>query len=148
YFPSSVIKGMLAAIGIILILKEIPHFLGFDDDAFGEMSFTGTDGRNTFEEILYATTHMHKGAFAIGLISLALMLFWDSIKVKFPIALKIIPGALIAVVVGIFLNESVFVSNPELFISGNHLVSLPIAQNIEGFKAMFKTPDFSFLASP
>ena len=93
YFPVSVIKGMLAAIGIILILKQIPHFLGMDMDAFGEMSFHGTDGRNTFEELIYGFTHIHQGAFIIGIIALVTMLGWDNYVKKWIPSLGLIPGA-------------------------------------------------------
>ncbi|MDB4778527.1 SulP family inorganic anion transporter, partial [Verrucomicrobia bacterium] len=77
FFPSSVIKGLLAAIGIILILKQIPHLFGHDSDWFGDMTFHQQDGKNTFTEIIATTFHIHPGAAAVGLISLALLIMWD-----------------------------------------------------------------------
>lgn len=49
YIPSNVIKGLLASIGILLILKQIPHAVGFDKDQEGDFSFYQPDGENTFQ---------------------------------------------------------------------------------------------------
>ena len=147
FFPVSVIRGMLAAIGIILILKQIPHFLGIDSDAFGEMSFLGTDGRNTFEELAYATTHMEYGALIIGLISLFVMLGWDlflRVRIK---ALSFIPGALLAVLAGVILNQYYKGVTPAIFLEASHLVQIPkFGFNAESSDLM-NFPSFGALSS-
>ena len=79
YFPSSVIKGLLSAIGLILILKQIPHLLGHDADPVGEMSFVQPDAENTFSELWLTASHLHPGAALIGMASLLLLVAWDRI---------------------------------------------------------------------
>ncbi|AKD03859.1 SulP family inorganic anion transporter [Pontibacter korlensis] len=144
YFPSSVIKGMLAAIGLILILKQIPHFLGADDDFFGEMEFFQPDGRNTFSEIGYAFSAIQVGALFIGIISLAVILLWDNPKIKSNKVLALIPGALLAVVLSIVLNEVFIAFVPGLAITSSHLVSIPI---INGFSDLGNELQFLDLGS-
>lgn len=148
YFPVSVIKGMLAGIGLILILKQIPHFLGFDQDAFGEMNFWGTDGRNTFQELLFSLSHIHVGAFLVGVVSLLLMLAWDNyIKIKLG-ALSILPGALLAVIVAVVLNALFPSINPGLVIASEHLVQIPDINFSEGLSGALTLPDFSGIFNP
>lgn len=129
YFPSSVIRGMLSGIGLILIMKEIPHFLGFDEDAFGEMSFMGTDGRNTFEEIAYAFTHIHPGALIVGAVGLAILILWDKKPIQKIKAMKFVPGALVAVVVGVLISIAYKWFAPALTVSKDHLVNVPNFQD-------------------
>ncbi|MFD2513535.1 SulP family inorganic anion transporter [Pontibacter locisalis] len=130
YFPSSVIRGMLAAIGLILILKQIPHFLGADEDFFGEMQFFQPDGRTTFSELTYAFSRIQLGALIIGALSLGTILAWDSPVMKRNKFLKLIPGALVAVVLAIGVNYYFINFMPELAVTTSHLVNLPV---IEGF---------------
>ncbi len=143
YFPSSVIQGMLAAIGLILILKQIPHFLGVDQDFFGDYSFFQRDGLNTFSEIGYAVENIGEGSLIIGVISLGLIILWVQpfmSKVKF---LSAIPSALLVVVVGIGL--SLFFENflPGLAISPRHLVQIPSIQNLSDVQQELSFPDFA-----
>ena len=98
YFPSSVIKGMLAAIGITLILKEIPHILGYDKDFTGDMSFNQKDGHNTFSEIYYALKYHSVGAIIISIISLAIILLFERPFLKKIGWMRFIPSALIIVI--------------------------------------------------
>jgi carbonic anhydrase len=106
YITSSVIKGMLAAIGITLILKEIPHLVGFDKDFFGDESFWQKDGHNTFSEIYYSLQALHPGAIIIGVISIGILILFDTNWLKKNKILSVIPGALIVVIVSILLNGS------------------------------------------
>ena len=74
FFPSIVIKGMLASIGFILILKQLPHLVGLDLDADGEMAFIQPDNENTFSELVNMFSNFHAGALFIGMLSLLLLL--------------------------------------------------------------------------
>jgi MFS superfamily sulfate permease-like transporter len=148
YFPSSVIKGMLAAIGLILIMKQIPHFLGADEDFFGEMAFLQPDGRNTFSEIGYAFSRIQVGALIIGAVSLLIILVWDNPKIKNNRFLKLIPGALVAVVLSIVMNELFINFVPEIAVSASHLVSLPIIDGISGLSNELDFLDFGAIANP
>lgn len=89
---------MLAAIGLILILKQIPHFMEANEDFFGEMNFFQPDGRNTFSEIGYAFSSRKLGALIVGIISLVILISWDNEKLKHYKFFKLVPGALIVVV--------------------------------------------------
>jgi MFS superfamily sulfate permease-like transporter len=145
YFPTNVIKGMLAAIGLILIIKEIPHALGYDSDYFGDMGFVQQDGENTFSALISATQAFSIGAILISILSILILLNWD--KIKHPLT-KVIPGPLVVVVVGIMLNEFVFKTMlPELYMGPEHLVSIPSAVESGGFFNLFTLPDFSFLTN-
>ena len=145
FFPVSVVRGMLAAIGIILILKQLPHFFGIDTDAFGEMSFLGTDGRNTFEELRYASGHIEYGALLIGFISITLMLLWDNLLKKRIKPLSFIPGALLAVLSAVLVNQYFIQTNHAWLVSESHLVQIPRLKQDESFTAFFTYPDFSLI---
>lgn len=122
YFPSNVIKGLLAAIGIILILKQIPHAIGFDADYEGDLDFIQPDGRNTLTEIPYALGHFHWGAVIIAMIGLALLIVWSrSERLK---SLRWLPGPLAVVALGIGLNELFDLLALDLANRGDLLVSL------------------------
>jgi len=148
YFPSSVIKGMLAGIGLILLLKQIPHALGYDFDYEGDFDFKVGDGHNTFTDIILAIKNVHPGAAIIAVISLAIILLWYRPFMKRIKLFKYVPGALVAVVVGIMLNELFKAMVPALALGGNHLVVLPIAGSPEEFISFFTLPDFRQLGNP
>src|SRR5688572_1871754 len=147
FFPSSVIRGMLAAIGLTLILKQIPHFLGFDQAAFGDMEFFQADGETTFSEISKALGHIHLGALIIGVVSLAIILVWNSARLRRYSFFRLVPSALIAVVVSIVLN-AFFADNPLLAIGPEHLVKLPQIQSSAELMKNLTFPDLSQLANP
>ncbi len=147
FFPSSVIHGMLAGIGIIIFLKQIPHAFGYDKDPAGDMNFQQVDGHNTFSELMYMLDYIHVGVLIIASVSLAILLLWNTSffqKMKFT---KLVQGPLVAVVVGIILNK-VFQSIPELAINADHLVNVPVPDSVSGFLSSFSTPDFSALSRP
>lgn len=143
YFPSSVIKGMLAAIGIILILKQIPHAVGYDIDNEGDFDFFQTDGQNTFSEIFNSVNHIHPGAVIIALVSLFILIMWERPFLKKYAFFKIVPGALLVVILGIVMNLLFEKYNPMLFLSGDKLVQLPVANSTSEFASQFSLPDFS-----
>lgn len=146
YFPTNVIEGMLAGIGIIIILKQLPHAFGYDSDFEGDESFLQFDGSNTFSAISGLFNYIQLGSIVITLVSLAILISWD--KVSFLKKLKLVPGALIAVAIGVILNEIFIVSGSTLVITKEHLVSLPIPTSIEDFKGIIVTPNFAEITNP
>ncbi len=148
YFPSSVIKGMLAGIGVIIILKQIPHALGYDPDYEGDMDFFQPDGENTFSSLFSALNHVTMGAVIISLISLAILIFWDAVLTKKHKIFRLIQGPLVVVALGIFLNLLFTNIFPALALRANHLVTLPVPQGFDDFLGQFSFPDFSMIASP
>lgn len=146
YFPGNVIKGMLTGIGIIIILKQIPHALGYDSDAEGDFAFIQADGDNTFSALFSALRFIHPGATLIALIALAIILLFETQTVKKHT--KLIPGGLVAVIVSILLSELVFKHLPSLAIEGAHLVNVPVAASFSEFLGFFTFPDFSQIQNP
>jgi MFS superfamily sulfate permease-like transporter len=147
YFPSSVIKGMLAAIGIILILKQLPHAVGYDKDNEGDFDFFQVDGQNTFSEIFKSLDYIHPGAVIIAIVSLAILIFWDRPFLKKYAFFSAIPSALWVVVVGILINEWYRISGSNYYLSGEELVRLPVANSASDFFGQFTLPDFSALGN-
>lgn len=143
YFPSSVIKGMLAAIGIILILKQIPHALGYDKDNEGDFDFLQSDGENTFSEVFNALNYIHPGAVIIAVISLFILIMWDRPFLKKYTFFKVVPGALLVVILGILINEWFRKTGSDLYLEGDKLVRLPVANSASEFVNQFTLPDFS-----
>ena len=143
YFPSSVIKGMLAAIGLILILKQIPHALGYDKDSEGDFQFLQADTENTFSEIINAISHLSIGAIIISVISMVIIIFWEKPFLKKYAFFKIVPGALIVVVVGVIINSLFNKYIPSFALNDNHLVKLPVASSPNEFINQFSLPNFN-----
>jgi MFS superfamily sulfate permease-like transporter len=143
YFPTSVIEGMLAAIGIIIILKQIPHAFGHDIDNEGDFFFIEKSGHTTFDTLIESINYIHTGALIIALLSLAILIIWE--KVPFLKKIKVVPGALVVVVVSIFLNEFFIQSDSSLaIVTQNHLVSLPSFTEIRNG---FALPNFTSLTN-
>jgi len=145
YFPNNVIEGMLAGIGVIIILKQIPHAFGYDPDFEGDESFFQPDGQNTFSELFQVFNHVQIGSIVIALISLAILILWN--KIDFLKRIKLVPPALIAVIVSIVLNEFFIQSGSNLAIAKEHLVSLPIPSTVEEFKNLVVLPDFMAISN-
>ena len=147
YFPSSVIKGMLTGIGIIIILKQIPHFFGYDADPEGDFAFMQVDGENTFSEIFNTINHIQMGSALIGFVSLGILLLWGNILSKKGKFFQIVQGPLVAVVVGIIffiLTQS----NESLAIAESHLVSVPVPDSLDSFIGQFSFPNFRAITNP
>ncbi|WP_130734675.1 SulP family inorganic anion transporter [Flavobacterium sp. J27] len=142
YFPNSVIKGMLTGIGIIIILKQIPHFFGYDSEAEGADSFIEKSGENTFSAIVHVIDNITLGSLIIGVLGLVLILFWDTILSKKHTFFKIIQGSLVAVLIGTIL-QIVFSKTENFAIQGKHLVQIPVPESISEFNTILRFPDFS-----
>ncbi|MBX2842049.1 MAG: SulP family inorganic anion transporter [Flammeovirgaceae bacterium] len=147
YFPSSVIKGMLSGIGIIIILKQIPHAVGYDKDFEGDLGFMQTDGHNTLSELYYMLDFLSIGAIIISGLSLAILILWEQPFIKKFKITQIIQGPLVAVMAGIGLNLA-FLNIPSLALKSDQMVNLPVPENIIGFFGQFTFPDFSQIANP
>ncbi|QDS87523.1 C4-dicarboxylic acid transporter DauA [Rosistilla ulvae] len=146
FFPSSVIKGLLAAIGVILILKQLPHLLGHDNDPEGEMSFSQPDHENTFSEIATIFQgEVHFGAAVVGFSSLALMVLWARMKV---LKNSGIPAPLVVVLVGVAFQFMLSRFGSGWSIDTSHLVQIPIAKSLSEFGSFLTFPDFSQWANP
>ncbi|MEL6357034.1 MAG: SulP family inorganic anion transporter [Bacteroidota bacterium] len=146
YFPSAVIKGMLAGIGVIIILKQIPHALGYDKDPEGELAFNQPDGHNTFNEIWYAIQNPTMGALIIAAVSILILILWEQKFMKRLSFTKIIQGPLVVVVFGIIMTNLYAGSAYEL--SPDHLVDIPLGDGERGFIGLFTLPDFSKIFDP
>lgn len=146
YFPTNVIEGMLAGIGIIIILKQLPHAFGYDADFEGDQAFSQMDGSNTFSALFSIFDYIQIGSIVITLVSMTILISWD--KVPFLKKLKLVPGALIAVTLGVILNEIFIGTGSALAIGKEHLVSLPVPSSFEEFKAIIVTPNFSGVSNP
>ena len=145
FFPTSVIKGLLAAIGVILILKQIPHILGHDLDAEGEMSFRQPDNETTFSELFGLFGDIHLGAAVIGLVSVAVLVIWSKWK---PLKESFIPAPLAVVVLGIGTSLWFQQLGDPWLIKPSHLVQVPVADGVAEFLGLLQSPDFSHWSNP
>jgi carbonic anhydrase/SulP family sulfate permease len=145
FFPSSVVKGLLASIGIIIILKQLPHLVGYDTNPVGDTDFCQTDQKNTFTEIPVAFQMFLPGAAVIGFLSLGLLSLWGKVSwlQKSPI-----PGPLVAVLIATAANLALTQMGHPWAIAPSHLVQVPVAEGASGFLQLFSFPDFSALAKP
>lgn len=147
YFPSSVIKGMLTGIGIIIILKQIPHFFGYDADPEGDFAFVQVDGENTFSEIINSINYIKLGSALIGIVSLAILILWGNVLSKKGKFFQIVQGPLVAVIVGIVFYV-LTQSHETLGIDSTHLVSVPVPDGVDSFLGQFSFPNFSQITNP
>ncbi len=146
YFPSSVIKGMLTGIGIIIILKQIPHFFGYDAVAEGDFAFFQRDGENTFSELGVLLNNISIGPTIIAIIGLSIMLFWDKVLAKKAKFFKIVQGPFVAVLLGIIFYQ--VTKGTAYGIENNHLVNVPIPSDFDSFLGQFSFPNFGEIGNP
>jgi MFS superfamily sulfate permease-like transporter len=142
YVPNCVIKGMLAAIGVILILKQFPHLVGYDANYVGDESFKQANNENTFSGIVNSVKYITPVAVLIGLVGLVFQFAWEKFTAKKKGFIKIIPAPLIVVLVAIAINQ-LFKNGSEYAIDPKHMVSIPIAQSTGEFFSFFTSPDFN-----
>lgn len=148
YFPSSVIKGMLTGIGVIIILKQIPYFFGIDKNPEGDFAFLQVDGENTFTELLKTLNallsgNFDQGATIIAIIAMAILLLWSNVLSKKGKFFQLVQGPLVAVVVGIvyyFLTKE-----GSLSLSQEHLVSVPVPESLSDVKSLLAFPNFEVI---
>jgi MFS superfamily sulfate permease-like transporter len=148
FVPNSVIKGMLAAIGIILILKQFPHLVGYDNDYLGDESFKQVDNENTFTSLFSSIAHFTPGAMIIGAISLTILIIWEWPVFKKIKIIQQVPGPLIVVILGVLVNGFFAIQKPGFELMQEHLVSLPVAGGLSDFIGFLSFPDFSYLNNP
>ncbi|MCB0843177.1 MAG: SulP family inorganic anion transporter, partial [Bacteroidetes bacterium] len=147
YFPNSVIKGMLSGIGIIIILKQIPHAFGYDKDPEGDYAFFQVDGHTTFSELTYMLEYISPGALTITLISMAILILWEQPFMQKIGAFSLIRGPLVAVITGIFLHL-LFRDWDNFALNSDQLVNIPVAESAAAFLGQFTFPDFSQWNNP
>lgn len=145
FFPSSVIKGLLAAIGVILVLKQLPHLVGHDPDPIGDLAFSQADQRNTFSEIVASTLDIQPGAAVVGILSILVLVVWDRTK-----ALKksIIPAPLVVVLAGLGISLLLGKIGGAWAIESSHLVAVPVAGSLSELGGLLQLPDFSQWTNP
>ena len=142
YIPSSVIKGMLTSIGILIIAKQIPHAFGKDRDDKGVITELFEYGNEDWHELLIPLQNIEIGVFLVAILSIIIMVLWDksSLKKKLPF----IPSALVAVVFAVILNQLwISMSSKLQIIESSHLVNLSIAKSPTEFLSFFTFPNFS-----
>jgi MFS superfamily sulfate permease-like transporter len=148
YFPTSVIEGMLVAIGIIIIKKELPHAIGYDLENEGDFYSYQLlkEDEGFFGELIHSLNFAHTGAMIVAVVSLAILIAFN--KVPALKKIKALPGALVAVVAGILLNKVFEITQPSLIIANEHLVTLPKASSVGDFIKQFSTPNFAGFSNP
>jgi len=145
YIPASVIKGMLAAIGLILVLKQFPHLIGYDKDFEGSETFRQMDNENTFSGIFSALNHITPSAALIGIVCLALHFAWEKITAGRKGFIRLIPAPLLIVLTGIGINEVIKLYYPAIAVGAGHLVNIPVATSGKEFFSFFTQPEWSHL---
>ena len=147
YIPSAVIRGMLAAIGLILIMKQFPHLIGYDTDFEGDETFSQDDGRNTFSGIFRALNYVLPSALIVGGISLILMIVWDKLPILKKGFMRLIPAPLVVVLMAVGINAVLLSSYPQWAIRGSHLVKIPVAESPRAFLGLLTLPAFEYISN-
>jgi MFS superfamily sulfate permease-like transporter len=147
YVPNVVIRGMLAAIGIILILKQLPHLVGYDKNFSGDEAFIQIDSHNTFSQLIYSINYLSPAAILIGVLSIAILVIWDKPFFKTKKIAKVIPGPLLVVIIAVAINEMFINSGSRFAIEKSHLVNLPIANDFNSFISFFRFPQWQYLGN-
>ena len=148
FFPSAVIKGMLSGIGLLIILKQIPHAFGWDADPVGDLALFQVDGETTFSEILRAMEHIEPSALLVASTALGILLFWEKVVAPRGSLSRLLPGPLVAVGFGIFFQLFALRFAPGWALGADHLVSVPVPQDFSELTALFAGPDWSQLGNP
>jgi MFS superfamily sulfate permease-like transporter len=145
YVPNSVIKGMLAAIGIILILKQFPHLIGYDKNFEGDESFQQPNDENTFSGLIHSFKHIAPVATLIGIVCLVFHFTWEKFVAGKKGFIKLIPVPLLIVLMGIGINYFFSRTYSSYAVNPEHLVSIPAASSTKEFFSFFTFPDWQYL---
>lgn len=148
FFPVSVIKGMLAAIGLILIIKQVPHATGYDKSFAGDESYMRETAESSFFELFEALQGISVGATIVSCVALLILIMWESGFLRRFSLVRMIPGPLLVVIWGIGYNILAQLHAPEWAISEKHMVSLPELGSVSNFVNQLRLPDFSYLSDP
>lgn len=148
FFPASVIRGMLAAIGLILILKQVPHAFGYDADFEGDESFFQRDNENTFTEILQSLNYLSEGAIVVSVVAVLVLVLWSTNRFQQFKFFRVIPGALVVVLLGVFINFAFKAFFPSFAISDEHMVSVPVLSADASLSSFIIFPDFTAITNP
>jgi MFS superfamily sulfate permease-like transporter len=148
FFPSSVIKGMLAGIGILIVLKQIPHAVGWDADPMGEMDYVQPDGQSTFTELPLALGHVLPSAALVAALALAVMVLWDKVLSRRGRFFRVVQGPLVAVGLGILYEVLTRRFAPAWTLTDDHLVRVPVLEGFDQVGTLFTFPDWSALSDP
>ena len=146
YFPSTVIKGMLAGIGVILMLKQFPHMLGYNESSMASEAFL-EQNENSFTEIWLAIKNMRPGAVLLSAFSLGILLLWDRPWFKQHPVMRYVPGPLLVVLGSTLLHEALLTWAPEWALTPDHLVNLPALLGADADYQQL-SPDWSLLNKP
>lgn len=145
FVPSAVIKGMLSAIGLMLILNQLPHAVGYDNSYQGESTFVQFDSENLVSMLGHVISEFSSGAILIALISMFILIGWEKYVSNRGTKIALIPSPLMAVVTAVIVNELFRYLMPAFYLQGNHLVNVPMADSLPAFFTQFTFPDFSYL---
>lgn len=148
FIPSAVITGMLTAIGLIIIMKQLPHGLGYGGNFFGDEAFSQFDGENTFTALMALGSRILPGALLITVVSLAFMFWWDNRQKKLSGFWRYLPGPLVVVLFGVAANAVFMQFLPEWSLKASHLVAVPVANSFDEFLGQFRFPDTSLITDP
>jgi MFS superfamily sulfate permease-like transporter len=147
YIPNSVIRGMLSAIGVILILKQLPHLVGYDKDFSGDETFIQMDSNNTFSEIINSLNYIAPAAVLIGFLSVGILVLWDRPAFKKKKIFKYLPGPLVVVIAGILIHSALQSGGSRFLLDADQLVSLPVANDFSSFAGFFMFPKWEYLTN-
>lgn len=148
FFPSSVIKGMLTGIGLLIIIKQIPHAIGYDSCSLGDFAFHQLDGENTFSALIHSFEHITPAAIIISFISLFILIIWDLVLVKKHKVFQLVQGPLVVVLMGILFSNIFKYWFNDFSLDNEHLVNLPVSNSFSDFFNMFSFPDFYAITNP
>lgn len=148
YFPSSVIKGMLAGIGLLIILKQIPHALGYDVDFLGSEAFSQLKGGNTFSNLINMISFINPAVVLITVVSMFILILWEAVLVKKHRIFQMVNGPLVVVFVGILFNYFYQINLIPFSLNEAQIVQIPVASTFSDFFRQFTIPDFSQITNP
>ncbi len=147
FFPNAVIKGMLSAIGAIIIIKQIPHVFGYDSDFIGDTNFFQPDGENTFSELLKMNDYINPASIVVSILSLIILVVWEKYVQKIHKVFQILQGPIVVVILGIVANILFNTYDLGMAFNPSELVNIPVISNIQDFKLAMAFPDFSFITN-